>query len=150
VFWKKKPLLPPEVQEAVVSAIRRAEERTSGEIRVFMEPHCSFMDSLDRAVVLFASLGMEQTEDRNAVLVYVALADKQFAIYGDEEIYRRVGGPHFWERSAQILQAALRSGDMAGGLVACIDEIGGALAAHFPYDATVDKNELPDEIVFGK
>ena len=43
-----------------------------------------------------------------------------------------------------------KSGDIAGGLVACIGEIGTALATHFPYRADVDKNELPDEIVFGK
>ncbi len=143
-------MLPSDVQEAVVAAIRAAEVRTSGEIRVFMEHHCSYMDALNRALELFTSLGMEQTEERNAVLVYVALTDKQFAIYGDEEIYKRVGGPHFWERAAQILQAALRNNDLAGGLVTSIGEIGAALATHFPYDASVDKNELPDEIVFGK
>ncbi len=93
------------------------------------------MDALLRAEELFKSLGMEQTEERNAVLVYVAVTDKQFAIYGDAEIYKRVGGPHYWERAAQILQAALRSGDLGAGLVTCIAELGNALATHFPYDA---------------
>jgi uncharacterized membrane protein len=150
VFWKKKPILPPDVQEAVVASIRAAEQRTSGEIRVFMENRCSYMDAMDRALELFTALGMAQTEERNAVLVYMALKDHQFAIYGDESIYIKAGGPHFWERAAQMLQASLRSGDVAGGLVACITEIGNALATHYPYDAEVDKNELPDEIVFGK
>jgi uncharacterized membrane protein len=150
MFWKKKPMLPPEVQEAVVEAIRQAELRTTGEIRVYMENRCSYMDALDRAVELFASLGMEQTEERNAILVYLALKDHQFAIYGDESIYIKVGGPHFWARAAQIMQASLRSGDIAGGLVGCINELGNALANHFPYDPTIVKNELPDEIVFGK
>jgi uncharacterized membrane protein len=150
LFWKKKPMLPAEVQEAVVAAIQQAESHTTGEIRVFMEHHCAFMDALHRAIELFASLGMEQTEERNAILVYVAIKDKQFAIYGDEAIYQKAGGPHFWERAAQILQAALRKGDMANGLVACITELGTALANHFPYDSDVEKNELPDEIVFGK
>lgn len=150
MFWKKKPLLPAEVQEAVVAAIRQAEGRTSGEIRVFMEPHCSYMDALERAKELFASLGMGQTEERNGVLVYVAVKDHQFAIYGDEQIYVRAGGPYFWNIAAQHLQDALRRKDMAGGLVNCIQEIGTALAAHFPYKHGIDKNELPDEIVFGK
>jgi uncharacterized membrane protein len=143
-------MLPPDVQEAVVAAIRQAEARTTGEIRVFIEGHCAYVDALDRAIELFASLGMEQTEERNAVLVYLALKDKQFAIYGDEEIYKQAGGPHFWHRAAQVLQAALRHGDMAGGLVACINELGTALVNHFPYHSDVEKNELPDEIVFGK
>jgi uncharacterized membrane protein len=149
-LWNKKPMLPADVQEAVVAAIRQAELRTTGEIRVFMEHRCAYMDALDRAIELFSTLGMEQTEERNAIIVYVAITDKQFAIYGDQEIYHKAGGPHFWERAAQILQAALRSGDMAGGLVACINELGSALANHFPYDSEVEKNELPDEIVFGK
>ena len=150
MFWKKKATLPPQVQEAVVAAIRQAELRTSGEIRIFIEQHCSYMDAISRAIELFTTLGMEQTEERNAVLVYVAIKDKQFAIYGDEEIYQKAGGPHFWERAGGILQAGLRSGDLAGGLVACIEALGSALATHFPYRADVDKNELPDEIVFGK
>lgn len=150
VFWKKKPMLSADLQEAVVAAIRQAETRTSGEIRVFMERHCSYMDALDRAVELFATLVMEQTDERNAVIVYLALEDKQFAIYGDEAIYQKAGGPQFWERAAQVLQTALRAGNITGGLVDCINELGMALANHFPFDAEVNKNELPDEIVFGK
>jgi uncharacterized membrane protein len=149
-FWKKKPLLPGAVQDAVVAAIREAEARTTGEIRVYVEGHCAYMDALERAKELFASLGMEQTEERNAVLVYLALADKQFAIFGDDEIYRRAGGPHFWERAAQLLQSGLKSGDIAGGMVRCIQELGNALAAHFPFNPEIERNELPDEIVFGK
>jgi len=34
--------------------------------------------------------------------------------------------------------------------VACINELGRALAEHFPYDPAIHRNELPDEIVFGK
>ena len=150
MFWKNKPLLPADVQEAVVAAIRQAELRTTGEIRIFIEQHCSFMDAIDRAIELFTTLGMEQTEERNAVLVYVAIKDHQFAIYGDEEIYQKAGGPRFWADAANILQTGLRNGDLAGGLVSCINELGNALAAHFPYHSDVEKNELPDEIVFGK
>jgi uncharacterized membrane protein len=150
MFWKKKAMLPADVQEAVVGAIRQAEVRTTGEIRVYMENHCSYMDAMDRAIELFTTLGMEQTEERNAVLVYVALKDKQFAIYGDEEIYKKAGGAQFWQKAAQILQSSLRLGSLAGGLVACINELGTALAHHFPYHSDVEKNELPDEIVFGK
>ena len=143
-------MLPPEVQEAVVAAIREAELRTTGEIRIFIEQRCAFMDALDRAVELFASLGMEQTEERNAILVYVAIKDHQFAIFGDEAIFNQAGGAAFWKGAASILQAALRRGDLAGGLVACIGDLGSALARSFPYHSDVEKNELPDEIVFGK
>ena len=150
MLFKKKPLLPPAVQEAVVAAIRAAEAKTTGEIRVFIESHCSFVDALDRAKEVFSNLSMELTEERNAILVYAALKDKQFAIFGDEEIYHKAGGPQFWECAALLLQKGFRKGAADEGLVACITELGNALGRHFPFKAEVDKNELPDEIVFGK
>ena len=138
------------VQALVVAAICAAEKRTTGEIRVFIEAHCSYMDAMDRAKEVFTELGMEKTQRRNAVLVYVAMKDKQFAIFGDEEIYKQAGGPLFWEAAAALLQQHLRQGKLAEGLCACIDALGNALAASFPYDLSIEKNELPDEIVFGK
>ena len=134
----------------MVEAIRAAEEQTTGEIRVFVEARCAYMDAMDRAKELFTQLGMESTERRNAVLLYLATEDHQFAIFGDVEIYARAGGPAFWQEAASNLQRDLRAGEMEEGLVRCIETLGSALARHFPYDPAVTKNELPDEIVFGK
>jgi uncharacterized membrane protein len=150
MLWNNKPLLPSEVQEAVVSAIREAELRTTGEIRIFVEPHCEYMDALERAKEVFSQLGMEQTELRNAILIYVALRDKQFALFGDEAIHQKAGGPSFWAEAAASLQVGLRQGQLKEGLVRCVNELGDALSAHFPHDPDIEKNELPDEIVFGK
>jgi uncharacterized membrane protein len=149
-FWNKKPLLAPEDQEQVVACIREAEKNTTGELRVFLESKCSYVDAIDRAWELFASLGMMETERRNAVLVYMALEDKQFAIVGDKEIYEKAGGPAFWERAAAELKAYLKQGNIKEGLCVCVNELAGAMAQHFPYDPTITRNELPDEIVFGK
>jgi len=38
----------------------------------------------------------------------------------------------------------------ADGIATVVKEIGDALHTHFPYDEHTDKNELPDDIVFGK
>lgn len=149
-LFKKKPLLSPGDQEKVVAAIRKAEAGTTGELRVFIESHCQYVNAMDRARELFMELGMQHTEKRNAVIVYLALADHQFAILGDEEIYIQAGGPSFWEEAAEHLKKHLRDGRITEGLVVCVDELGAALAAHFPYDPAIHKNELPDEIVFGK
>jgi len=149
-LFHKKEHLDKNDQEQVVAAIRAAEAGTTGELRVFIESHCEYMDALDRAKELFVSLGMANTERRNAVIVYLALNDHQFAIFGDEEIYKRAGGPAFWETAAAHLKEHLKEGRIAGGLVACINELGRALAEHFPYDPAIHRNELPDEIVFGK
>jgi uncharacterized membrane protein len=39
---------------------------------------------------------------------------------------------------------------VAEGVYNCIHELGNALETHFPHDPAIKKNELPDEIVFGK
>lgn len=150
LFGKNKTPLNKEEQERVVAAIQKAESNTTGELRVYMEPHCEYVDAIDRAKEVFAELGMTETIRRNAVLVYMAYTDHQFAILGDKEIYEQAGGAEFWKHAAHIFQEHLRNGQMAEGFVACIDELGTALAQHFPYDPAVTKNELPDEIVFGK
>jgi uncharacterized membrane protein len=149
-FLKKKPLISHESQAKIVQAIKEAEGRTSGELRVFVEAHCGYMDAMDRARELFNSLQMHKTKERNAVIIYVALLDKQFALFGDQAIYEKAGGPEFWHKSAAHLRNHMKKNEVMEGLCQCIHELGSALATHFPYDATTDKNELPDEIIFGK
>lgn len=146
----KKQFLDAEAQQKVVACIANAENRTTGEIRVFMEPRCTYVNPLDRAKEIFASLAMEKTVMRNAVIIYIAFQDRQFALFGDEAIYQKAGGPAFWQQAAQTLSKHLRNQEYTEGLCNCINELGDALATHFPYDPTITKNELPDEIVFGK
>lgn len=150
LFDKTKLPLSKEEQANVVAAIQEAEKKTTGELRVYIEAHCTYVDAMDRAKEVFAELAMANTERRNAVLVYMAYADHQFAIMGDEQIYIKAGGPEFWKNAARIFREHLVKGEMADGFVACINELGKALATHFPYDPAVHRNELPDEIVFGK
>lgn len=147
---KKKALLDSAAQNRIVQQIREAEQKTTGEIRVYIESQCSYMDAIDRAREVFAQLHMEHTERRNAVLVYMALNDRQFAIFGDTEIYEKAGGPNFWQSAAEKMQVQLRGGMLVEGLCSCVAELGNALARVFPYDPAIHKNELPDEIVFGK
>jgi uncharacterized membrane protein len=149
-FSKNKPLLDEDSQHRVVAAIGEAESKTSGEIRVYMEHNCSYMDAMHRAQELFGKLHMHKTYGHNAVLVYLAITDRQFAIFGDKEIYHRAGGAQFWEAAAQQMKSHLKNGQITEGLVTCIQELGKALTQHFPHDPAIKKNELPDEIVFGK
>jgi uncharacterized membrane protein len=149
-FNKKKPLLTADEQQQVVACIREAEANTTGELRVFVESRCSYMDAIDRAWELFHKLAMDATERRNAVLVYLAIDDHQYAIVGDKDIYEKAGGAMFWESAAAKLRQHLKKGETGIGLANCVKELGTAMATHFPYDPSITKNELPDEIVFGK
>ena len=60
-FLSRKPLLNPVEQKQIIAAIQAAEQRTSGEIRVFVESRCRFVDPLDRATEVFAALKMEKS-----------------------------------------------------------------------------------------
>lgn len=135
--------------ERIVEAIRAAEQRTSGEVRVFFESRCRFVNPIDRAAEVFFGLQMDRTQHRNAVLVYVAFKDRQFAIFADEGIYREMGA-EYWNKEAGKMLASFAQQDYVDGLVTIIHDIGEALQSHFPYDQKGDKNELPDDIVFGK
>lgn len=146
---KKKPLIPEAEQQQIVAAIKAAERSTSGEVRVFVESRCAYVDPMDRAKEIFFSLKMERTEDHNAVLVYVAVKDHQMALYGDEGIYRKTGGDPYWQFELGVMRRFFQEERIAEGIASCVINIGKALSEHFPYDKDTDKNELPDDIVFG-
>ncbi len=136
-------------KEKILSAIKATEQSTSGEVRVFVESHCSYVDAVDRATEIFYRLQMQQTAQRNATLVYIALKDRQLAVFGDEGIYAKTG-ESFWRNAVNHMLVNFDKENYADGIADVVKEIGGALASHFPYDAAADKNELPDDIVFGK
>ena len=88
--WQKRKLFfTDEQNRLIVDAIRYAEQRTSGEVRVFVESRCRYMDAVDRAVEIFFKLEMDETKEHNGVLVYVALKDRQLAVFGDGGITKR-------------------------------------------------------------
>jgi len=148
-FSKKKPFFSAEENEKIVSAIRDAEMQTSGELRIFVEARCRYVDPLDRAEELFRKLEMDKTEFRNGVLFYLAVKDRQLAIFADEGIHNATGSAH-WKNAVQQIISVFSKESIIEGIVTAVHKIGQALKDHFPYDQEVDKNELPDEIIFGK
>ncbi len=138
--------IPQEGQKRVVEAIEAAEKRTSGEIRVHIEPRCKSGDAYRRAVEVFNELKMYETGQRNAVLVYVAYRSHVFAIIGDCGINERVGSG-FWNEEIETLARYLRQGDPVGGLCEVIGQIGDSLSAYFPWTED-DVNEQSDEISY--
>lgn len=146
-FNKKKEFFTPEQQQQMIVAIQAAEKNTSGEVRVFIESKCRFVDPVDRAKEIFFNMQMEKTKDRNAVLLYLAMDDHQIALFADEGIYQRLGA-EYWQKEVRKIISAFTKDDYTGGICAVVDDIGEALKANFPYESS-DKNELPDEIIFG-
>jgi uncharacterized membrane protein len=148
-LFQKKALLTDRDQSLILEAIRSSEKQTSGEVRVYIESRCKFVDPLDRATEIFFGLKMDQTSERNAVLVYVAVKDQQLAIFGDQGIHQKTG-EKFWVNEVRNMLQHFNKNDYGAGIAVAVTEIGHALHIHFPYDSNTDKNELPDDIVFGR
>ncbi len=126
------------------AAIAAAEAKTSGEIRVLVQ-HRPVGDAVQFAQAEFLRMGMQQTRDRNAVLLFVAPASQSFAIIGDEGVHRKCGH-EFWSQVAAGMQAAFRREDYTGALSEGIARAGAALAEHFP-PRPDERNELPNTVV---
>lgn len=141
-------LLNADEQERVVQAINLAENMTSGEIRVVVENTVGGDDVMNKAALYFNELEMHNTVSRHGVLIYLAIADHQFAIIGDSGINNRVESD-FWECTKEEMLAFFKRGDYAGGLVAGITRAGTRLEQYFPRQED-DINELPNDIHFGK
>jgi len=150
-IFKKKPqnFFSQKEKDQITEAIKTAETKTSGEIRVFIENKCKYPDALDHAKELFSELKMEATKERNGVLVYVAVKDRKLAVYGDKGIHDKLGD-EYWNNAVKNMVSQFTSSNYAKGIEGMILSVGDALKLHFPYNADTDTNELSDEIVFGK
>ncbi len=133
-------------EKAITDAIALAEKETSGEIRVHIESTCKG-DAVDRAVEIFYRLKMEQTKEKNGVLLYVAIKDRKLAIIGDSGI-NAVVPDGFWDKTKDFLVNHFKESKFTEGLVGAIDQAGQQLKQYFPYQSN-DSNELSNEISIG-
>jgi uncharacterized membrane protein len=147
-IFKKKSFLSDAENKRIVEALKATEMLTSGEIRIFIESRNPLVSIMDRAMSVFFELQMEKTRERNAVLLYIAVKDKELALFGDEGIHQQVGH-EFWNQQVQQMISLFKENSLTDGIVKCLNEVGQVLVEKFPYQDGLDKNELPDEIVFG-
>ena len=143
---KVERFLSQKEENAIVEAIRVAEKETSGEIRIHIEKTTS-IDVYERAMEVFHMLKMDNTKLQNGVLIYVAVEDKTFVIYGDKGINNVVDN-NFWDTTKDVIQSHFKQGQFKEGLVEGVLRAGKELQANFPWDAS-DINELPNEISKG-
>lgn len=143
---KVERFLSQKEENEIVEAICKAEKETSGEIRIHIEKTTS-IDVYERAMEVFNMLEMNNTKLKNGVLIYVAVEDKTFVIYGDKGINDLVD-TDFWNSTKDIIQSYFKQGKFKEGLVEGVLRAGKELQANFPWDAS-DVNELPNEISNG-
>ncbi|TAL00420.1 MAG: hypothetical protein EPO07_09680 [Verrucomicrobia bacterium] len=140
---KAKEFLKQVRHDEIVAAIRASEQKTSGEIRVFVS-HKEVEAPVGAAQVEFARLGMAKTRERNGVLIFVAPLTRKFAVIGDKAVHEKCGD-EFWRTLADEMSGHFKSGDFTAGLVHSIHKAGELLAQHFPHRPD-DRNELPDRV----
>ena len=143
---KVEDFLNKEEEQAIVEAIRVAEKETSGEIRVHIEKTTSKVP-YERALEVFHSLNMHETELQNGVLIYLAVADKQFVICGDKGI-NDVVPIDFWDSTKEAMAMQFKTGNYKQGLIEGILKAGEQLQKYFPHQEN-DLNELSNEISKG-
>lgn len=134
-------------EEQIIEAIRKAEKSTSGEIRVHIERSHGKQDIFERAMEVFHILKMDNTKQENGVLIYVAVEDRDFVIYGDRGI-NDVVPADFWESTKDAIVAQFKNGNYKQGLIDGILKAGEQLKTHFPWSEET-ANELSNNISKG-
>jgi len=130
-------------EEDIIEAIRISESKTSGEIRIHLES--SLQGNIEEHVLeVFHHLKMDNTKLQNGVLIYVAINNKSFSIYGDKGI-NQVVESDFWDCTKNTIQEHFKNGDFKKGLIEGVLNAGKQLQKYFPWEY-LDIDELSNEI----
>lgn len=147
VTMRAREFLSKIEHDRIVDAIRETEANSSGEIRVYIHRGKLNGDPMVVAQRKFQHLKMHKTQERNAVLIFVAPRAHKFAVVGDKAIHERCGDD-FWQRIVEVMRTHFQNEKFSQALIEAIKEIGSVLGAHFPKTRS-NPNELPDQIVEG-
>jgi uncharacterized membrane protein len=135
---------------AIERAIRASEGAHGGQVRFAVEAALDPVSlwrgesARERAIEVFAELGVWDTERNNGVLLYLLLADRDVEILADRGFNGRVAH-HEWARICTAMEAALREGRYEAAVTEAIRSIAQLIARHFPGGSA--QNELADQPV---
>jgi uncharacterized membrane protein len=116
--------------DAVVEAIRQAELKTSGQIRVYIS-HRPTEDPVAAAQKEFMHQGLGNSPERNGVLIFVAPQSHKFAVIGDAGVHAKCGDV-FWQELANSMTEYFRKSQFKEGIIHGVGRAGELLAQHFP------------------
>ena len=89
--------------------------------------------------------GLDKTEHRTGVLIFVSTAERYAEIVADAGINEKVTA-ETWDEAVNALVSAIKAGRAAEGFLAAIDQCGAVLAVHFPPGA-LKRDELPNKLL---
>ena len=146
-----KRSFPAQVLDDIERAVGAGEKSHRGQVRFVVEAELGTgqlwagITSRQRALEVFSSLRVWDTEENNGVLVYVLLADRKVEIIADRGIHQHVGDER-WSAICRELELHYRKRDFGSGSVVAVQKISAELALYFP--ATGEHcNEQPDRPV---
>jgi len=142
---RTKEFLSKLEHDRIAEAIRDAESKTSGEVRVFIQRGTLETDPLLAAQKKFHKLGMHKTAERNAALIFVAPRAHKFAVIGDQGIHEKCGDD-YWQQIVDRMGEHFRGDRFTDAIAEAVREIGTALSRHFPATRE-DHNELSDKVI---
>jgi len=116
--------------DGIVTAIREAELKTTGQIRVRISPK-HIEDPVAAAQSEFLRLGLQKSPERNAVLIFVAPRAHKFAVFGDAAVHAQCGEA-FWRELAGAMEGCFRRSEFTSGIIHGVQKAGELLAQHFP------------------
>lgn len=128
---------PDDGMKRIEQAIVAGEAMHRGQVGVAIEAALPLVRVLrklsprERALEVFGSLRVWDTEENNGVLLYLLLADRDVEIVADRAIHRKVG-EGAWEAICKRMERSFRDGRYVDGVEAGIREISALLAEHFP------------------
>ena len=127
------------------SAVKDAESKTSGEIKLVIARHCwGKMEA--KGAKIFRELGLDKTKERNCVLILFIITNREFLVHGDQGIHDRVG-QEFWDDIRNKMAIAFKQDKFGEGISQGVFLIGEKLSTYFPYQRD-DINEISDEIIY--
>ena len=147
--WWVRRVFPGTDLAAIGTAITACEQSHRGELRFVAEgplPLASLWQgksSRQRAVELFASQRVWDTEENSGILIYLQLVDRRVEILADRGIAARVAQAE-WDAICRAMEQSFRRGEWRQGVLQAVARAGELLTRHFPA-GTVNPNELPDQ-----
>jgi uncharacterized membrane protein len=147
--WVVRSKFSSAAMDEIEAAIAATERTHGGEIRFAVEGNLTApelwrdLSARERAVEVFARLGVWDTEANNGVLIYLLWADHDVEIVADRGFNGRVTAEE-WAAVCHQMEAHFRANRPQQAVVEGIRAVGALVAKHFP---AIDRNELPDRPV---
>lgn len=147
--WAVRRVFDDTALRSIEETIRATELSHGGEIRFAIEGNLSpaelwrGMTPRQRAVQVFAQLGVWDTQANNGVLIYLCLADRDVEVVADRGFNDRVSAQE-WNEVCQHMEHLFARRQPQQAIIEGVQGVGKLIARQFP---AVDRNELPDRPV---